>query len=234
MQVGVEDAPLVVEEHVLAQNFARAHHDRALDLAVEGDRVDHRARVVGVGESDDLDHAGFGVDLDLAHRGTEAEGRRGADRRALEVTPETRTAARSSRSRPAGRRPRNSAAPLRQSPCPTWGAASMKIGGPRETSASGSQPSSRAATRYSLELTSSAATLTALPRHQGDPARVGPEIDRSDRRIAFGHRHIAESRPRASVATCSRTVSEPCPISAAAIIRVAPSPSSRMRMIAFE
>jgi hypothetical protein len=36
------------------------------------------------------------------------------------------------------------------------------------------------------------------------------------------------------VATCRRTVSDPCPISAAAIIKVAPSPSSRTRMIAFE
>ena len=43
-----------------------------------------------------------------------------------------------------------------------------------------------------------------------------------------------KASPSASVATCARTVSDPCPISAAAIIRVAPSPSSRIRMIAFE
>jgi hypothetical protein len=54
----------------------------------------------------------------------------------------------------------------------------MKIHRPSETSASGSQPSSRAATRYSLALMSSAAASTALPaikvtRLEYDPRSMG-------------------------------------------------------------
>ena len=63
---GQELAALAVLDHLLHQDLAEALGDAAMDLALEPDRVDHRADIVDHGVAIDVDVAGLGIDLDLA------------------------------------------------------------------------------------------------------------------------------------------------------------------------
>ena len=67
MEVGVDHlAGLAPVEHsLLGQRVADPHRDPAKDLVVEGQPVEHPARVVGGDKPDDPDLPGSGVDLDL-------------------------------------------------------------------------------------------------------------------------------------------------------------------------
>ena len=60
---------------MLPQRLADALHDAAMGLAVQDQRIDRAADVVDRSVARDLDHAGVGIDLDLADRAAEREAR---------------------------------------------------------------------------------------------------------------------------------------------------------------
>ena len=65
----LELAALVVIDRVLVERLADALDQRAMDLALDDQRVDDAAEVVGAGEVDKLDRAGLAIDFDLGDIG---------------------------------------------------------------------------------------------------------------------------------------------------------------------
>ncbi len=57
---------LAVVDDLFHQCLAQPLRDAAVDLALEADRVHHRADIVDDDVADDLERTGIGVDLDLA------------------------------------------------------------------------------------------------------------------------------------------------------------------------
>ena len=64
-QVGIDVAPLGVEQHLLLQRHADAHRNAALDLAFDQHRIDGGAAIMRGGDAQDFDLAGLVVDVDL-------------------------------------------------------------------------------------------------------------------------------------------------------------------------
>jgi hypothetical protein len=72
VEVGVDHlAGLAVEDPLLGDAEADPHGHAAEDLIVEGEPVEHPARVVRAEETEDPDLTGAGVDLDLAELSAE-------------------------------------------------------------------------------------------------------------------------------------------------------------------
>src|SRR4029077_12460787 len=66
----LELAALVVIDRILVECLADALDKRAMDLALDDQRVDDAAEVVGAGEVDKLDRASLAIDFDLGNIGT--------------------------------------------------------------------------------------------------------------------------------------------------------------------
>ena len=64
----LELAALVIDR-VLVERLADALDQRAMDLALDDQRVDDAAEVVSAGEVDELDRAGLAIDFDLGDIG---------------------------------------------------------------------------------------------------------------------------------------------------------------------
>jgi hypothetical protein len=64
----------IVIDRILVERLADALGQRAMHLALDDQRVDDTAEVVGAGEVDKLDRAGLAIDFDLGDVGTSGIG----------------------------------------------------------------------------------------------------------------------------------------------------------------
>src|SRR5436305_875671 len=72
---GDELAGVPVVDAILEQRMADVLADAAMDLTLEQQRIDHRAKIVDHDEAEDARRAGIGLDLDLADMAAIGEGR---------------------------------------------------------------------------------------------------------------------------------------------------------------